>query len=536
MTFTLEEIERLAERELNRVRRRLLFPPIRELEVKPIPGDPNLAGALVGRRVLLNQEFITRMARAHRVSPETIIRAALARALNRYLRVPGNFYIILKLFAVMRKENADADTTMRHLEAYLALWNEIDLYENRGFGNELLTLYRASLADPAQIQKLGTVYKVLVGILQIRWGISLGLEREMLKGWEHLAEKLAEIDYVNSSDRERDAKRFSHLFKRCCQIVEKTTKEEEEKPPYWALENTIDTFTALQETREGLAAFLEEFGEEGLVYLAELCKYFKKAASLLGDAMLLETNRWWFYQHMAEKYYGIEVLQTPVNPEGQPFNVSITSWNPEDGLHLICIPPLGKIGTPGLTKKWLRSGPESRLVRKEVPDLLLIIDSSGSMPNAVSTTSYPVLAAFVVARAYLAQGSHVGVINFSSRSLVQEFTTDEVTIYKHLAAFQAGGTTFPTQMVDEVLEKARRPVDIVLISDMGIANAEETWQWLTKRSSLHRLFIFLQGSDRKVEEIMKKLQGKPIEVHPVTNDRSLVDLALGRVRASFCRG
>ena len=170
-----------------------------------------------------------------------------------------------------------------------------------------------------------------------------------------------------------------------------------------------------------------------------------------------------------------------------------------------------------------------------LPQILTLISLAPSSER-ISTTSYPVLAAFVVARAYLAQGSHVGVINFSSRSLVQEFTTDEVTIYKHLAAFQGGGTTFPTQMVDEVLEKARRPVDIVLISDMDIANAQEAWKWLAEHSSLHRLFIFLRGGDQKAKEIQEKLWGRPVEVHPVENDRSLVDLALGRVRASFDMG
>jgi len=523
----------VAKRELGRLRRRFLFPPIREVEVKPIPGDPNLAGALVGRRVIINQEFITRMATAHRVSPETIIRAVLARAFNRFLRVPGDFYTILKLYAAIRKENVDADTAMRHLEVYLALWNEIDLYENRGFGNELLALYRASLAEASQIEKLPTVYKVLVGILQVRWGIPLGLEK--LDGWDHLAKKLAEIDYVNSSDRERDEKRFSHLFKRCCQIVEKTTKEEEKRPPYWTLENTIDTYTSLTEVREGLAAFLDELGDEAIGYLAELAHAFGKVSRVLGDAALLTTNRWWFYQHLAEKY-NIEVLKTLVNPEGRPFNVSITSWNPEDGLHVIYIPPLGRIGTPGLTKRWLRAGPESRLVRKKVPDLVIIIDSSGSMPNALSTTSYPVLAAFVVARVYLAQGSQVAVVNFSNGVLMQEFTTDEVGVYKHLAAFQSGGTTFPAKLLEEVLEKVRRPVDIVLISDMDIANAEEAWKWLAQHSALHRLFIFLKGSDRKVEEIKRKFQGKPVEVHSVDNDRSLVDLALGQVWASFDMG
>ena len=526
------EIESVARRELRLVRRRFLFPPIREVEVKPLPGDPNLVGALVGRRALLNQEFITRMVGARQVPIETIIRAALARALNRYLRVPGDFYTVLRLYAAIRQENADADTAMRHLEVYLALWNEIDLYE-RGFDCELLSLYRASLADPDQVDRIGTVYKVLVGILQTRWGISLGLKT--LDGWEHLAKELAQIDYVNSPDRERDAKRFSHLFKRCCQIVEKTTKEKEKKPPYWALENTVDTFTSLTEIKEGLLSFLEELGEEALGYLAELAQAFGKVNRLLGDASLLATNRWWFYHHLAERY-GIEVLKTPVNPEGQPFNVSIIPWNPEDGLYVIYIPPLGKIGTPGLTKRWLRSGPESRLVRREVPDLLVIVDSSGSMPDSVSATSYPVLAAFVVSRAYLAQGARVAVVNFSSRSLVQEFTGDEVAIYKHLAAFQAGGTVFPTEVLEEVLGKARRPVDIVLISDMDIANAQEAWEWLVRHSSLHRLFIFLNGADKKVEQIKGQLQGKPVEVHAVTNDCSLIDLALGRVRAAFEMG
>jgi hypothetical protein len=529
------ELHEIAKRELAELRRVFFYPPVREVVFEGIAGDPNFAGSLVGRKILVNQIFIEKMLERH-VDPQLCLRMVIARALNRYIRVPRNFREVLQLYKVIRAATPNSETAKRFLEIYFALWNEIDLFENRGFDKELITLYRASLAIPENERKqLEPHYLVLVGILQERWGVDLGLGP--LEGWAHLARELARLDYLRSKDREKDAKKFADLFRTCCIVVENQRGQvKDPPPPHWPLENTVDTLASPFDVREALIEFLNSEGEEGLILLADLTSGHPLWSAGLGRAYLLENPRWLYYETLANRYR-IGVKKVPITSEAQLFNVSLRSWNPEDGVeNLAPLASFGRIGLPGVTKKWLRAGKESRLIRQSIPDLLVLLDSSGSMVNPITELSYAVLAAFVAAQTYLDQGSKVAVINFSSEDIVLTFSANRTLVEKYLAAYQAGLTMLRVSSIEEVLRKAQRPVDILLISDMDIGNLEELIQLMRSHVHSHRIFVFLvckdltQGVLAKEKTLREKFP-REVEWHVVRNEKDLLKIVLGTMKS-----
>ncbi|MCS7241030.1 MAG: hypothetical protein NZ651_07295, partial [Candidatus Bipolaricaulota bacterium] len=207
------------------------------------------------------------------------------------------------------------------------------------------------------------------------------------------------------------------------------------------------------------------------------------------------------------------------------------NWTPEDGIdRLAPLASFGRVCTPGLTKKWLRSGRESNLVRQSLPDLLILIDSSGSMTNPCESVSYAVLAGIVAALTYLDHGSRVAVINFSSEDLILEFTRDRVKVEKYLVAYQNGGTTVHPDSIKRILHQARGPVDILLISDMAISNLDEVVQAMTSFACSHRIFVFLITEDSKDLPQLQSKFPRSVEWHKVKNDQDLLNLVLGAVR------
>lgn len=519
-------------------RRDFLFPPYLEIEVADV--DRSFPGGLIGRKILVNPQFVAEMAQRRGISPQTIVQAIIDRSLNRWLRIPRSFGQTLRLYAALREVVHDEKTARKHLDIYLALWNEMDLFENRGKGQELVKLYRASLDIPEEEQKkLPIHYLILIAVLQEAWGENLGLDHALLMGWESLAEELAEIDYLRSVDRRRDIQRFGDIYARCYYyLIESIVgkQEQDQEPVHWPLENTLDTFMSGQDIFDGIAAFLDEFPdkEKALQLLAEFSALSPEIGQLLGQVALLEQSRWWWYAHLAQAYrLGIE--KKPSQQSGRVYPVSLKRWLPEDGIdHLAPHATFGPIGLPGLTKKWLYTGPESQLYEQRVPDLIIAIDSSGSMSTADMQKSYAILGAFVAANSYLDYGSQVAVVNFADVEIVLDFTRDRTSIYKHLAAFQCGGTEILRQeTVEGLLKKSRREVDIVVITDLGQGTFDETFAKLTKQAETHRVFFFLINVGTQDEEQARSKLPETIEFHRVGNDEELIKIVLGTVQRSF---
>ncbi len=131
---------------------------------------------------------------------------------------------------------------------------------------------------------------------------------------------------------------------------------------------------------------------------------------------------------------------------------------------------------PGLTTVRRVYGREQGRALERIPvDLDMYVDSSGSMPNPQSQTSYMALAGAVIALSALRAGSAVQVTLWSGKNQVTHtngFVRDENAILRVLTGFYGGATCFPVHRLRDtfaVRDRHARAVHILQISDDGIS-------------------------------------------------------------------
>jgi hypothetical protein len=128
---------------------------------------------------------------------------------------------------------------------------------------------------------------------------------------------------------------------------------------------------------------------------------------------------------------------------------------------------------PGLTTVRRSYGPGiTKPVKPEPVDLDLYVDSSASMPDPRTETSYLALAGAVVALSALRAGSNVQVTLWSGSHQFMStdgFVRDEREVLRILTSFYGGMTCFPIHRLRETFASERpRRTHILMISDDGI--------------------------------------------------------------------
>lgn len=188
----------------------------------------------------------------------------------------------------------------------------------------------------------------------------------------------------------------------------------------------------------------------------------------------------------------------------------------------------GKI-IPGITQKWKYSEMDVHGKLEGIPDALLVIDSSSSMPNPSSSLSYAVLGGFCASNAYLDNGSKVGVINFSGNSqmLSVDFTDDREKVYDAISSYFAGGTVMPLQELRKMVSENDKECDIILISDTQIDNLVETINYLKGIENKNRVSILCIGSS--YNELQKYSDDK-LSIYAIESLESIPDIILGDIR------
>ncbi len=174
-------------------------------------------------------------------------------------------------------------------------------------------------------------------------------------------------------------------------------------------------------------------------------------------------------------------LSAPVSAD--PLPEGLDSWTlgePFDDIDylqsLIQSPTL----IPGLTTvKRIQGTQTGRQRGVQAVDLDIYVDSSGSMPNPQTSTSYLTLAGAIIALSALRAGARVQVTLWSGKNEVLQsdgFVRDERQILSVLTGFFGGSTCFPIQYLRETYRN-RKPTDrsahILMISDDGITGMFE---------------------------------------------------------------
>ena len=193
------------------------------------------------------------------------------------------------------------------------------------------------------------------------------------------------------------------------------------------------------------------------------------------------------------------------------------------------------------TRKWAYKEGPGILEEKQIPDLLLVLDSSGSMgwdyTNRTEGGRGPYHTALVASFAALhfaaSKGVKFSVINFSNRADICQWTTDYHQAERVLLRYQGGGTHLPTKSIATQCGKADGKALVFIITDFGIYNWGASKKIMIELVNKgHKIVGFFIGSKNIPDTRFKDLLDK-VTFYPINNVKDLINLVIEEVKKYY---
>ena len=220
----------------------------------------------------------------------------------------------------------------------------------------------------------------------------------------------------------------------------------------------------------------------------------------LGGLSFKDREKLWFTAQSSD----IIPIEEETNT-GNPINYSYpNTWrigDPIESLDLVLSYITSPILIPGITtKKWERITTESHGSEKKQRDLLLVVDTSGSMKSVTREADnmhQAVLASFGILNYFESKKCKVALIEFSDSVRVDiTWTVQYDEIREKLLTNGSGGTQFPIHRIQSTLEKSKNELVTVVITDGELGNLQESVTYFKDYlNEGNKLYIFLLGSN-----------------------------------------
>ncbi len=193
------------------------------------------------------------------------------------------------------------------------------------------------------------------------------------------------------------------------------------------------------------------------------------------------------------------------------------------------------------TRKWAHAEGPGHLEEKQIPDLLIVLDSSGSMGwNYVAKTNRgrgpyhtALVASFAALHFAASKGVKFSVINFSNRADVCDWTFNYRKAERKLLRYQGGGTVLPLKNILSQCNKAEKKTLIFVITDFGIYNWGKSKKILLELANKgHKIVGFFIGSSKVPESRFKDLLDK-VSFYPIQNVKDLINLVIEEIKKYY---
>ncbi len=383
---------------------------------------------------------------------------------------------------------------------------------------------------------------------------------EALKEMDPLAERITKIILKDFEDESTWEKKVSQVAKLLNSLIQDTftligtrgiidKNKEKRKSPGGAfvefpkdvleiMDNPLENKNA-DKLREGNLDDLQQKSEE----FAKDIPYSEfggpaRQAGILIDGNALAT----WYRGLAKNLIEIKIYEE--KPGGQ-LPIFPEVWRIGDRIEeLDIIQSLlnSPVIIPNITtRKWAYEEGPGHLVEKQVPDLLIVLDSSGSMKWSYTSRSIrgkgPYHTALVAAFASLhyaaKKGAKFSIINFSNRADICQWTSDYKKAEKVLLRYQGGGTFLPIKEIASQCEKAERNALVFIITDFGIYNWSKAKKIMINLAQKgHKIIGFFIGSTRIPKEKFKNLLDK-VKFYGIENPKDLINLVIKEVHDNY---
>lgn len=224
------------------------------------------------------------------------------------------------------------------------------------------------------------------------------------------------------------------------------------------------------------------------------------------DLSLSDKKRIWFE---AQNINEIEIPDSTFNGSQDVYMYPET-WkigDPIEDIDIMLTYTVSPIIIPGVTtKKWSKNPVFKGGAQKSSPDLLLVLDSSGSMGSLKDEKSNlfnAVKSCFAIIKYFEKTNSEVALINFSSKAIINLWSKDYKGIKEGLLLEGGGNTVFPIDALEKLRRLKNSNAVIVIITDGEIQNDIQALEILTEHLLFgNKVFMFLQDKKATIKKFI----------------------------------
>ncbi|MFW6147261.1 MAG: hypothetical protein ACOC6B_02605 [Thermodesulfobacteriota bacterium] len=500
-----------------KVRRKHFFPELPHPAVSE--SVKTAALEIKSKQIILSRSFIEKA--AEHLPVETVLEALLDHGVAHYTYCPWDFHTHLHLYQEAKKVLKTKDKAQKSTDCFMDVVADTHCFKEKE--TPLPQLY-SRMEREALDEALHALYQRI-------WGTDLNVQ-----GHEEISRKLSRIPYLDRKPWPQSIHRFSRIIQG---MLEAEENSDSLSQPNAMGQNDFGRYSP-EEMDQGLKDFAMATGDPAAFrdvvkdFEAELeeAGYNTRSSMGLGSGSPMDADAL-FYMKFAENY-SLPIKKKPIKKSGSLYPVSHSPW--ELGKPFQDIDPWTSFGKvmPGITQIWDRREGETFDEEEGTPDCIVIIDSSGSMPNPRQRLSYAVLGAACASDAYLRNDASVAVYNFSDARhggrQVLEFTRHRKRIYQMLCHYFGGGTRLDIDDIQSLQEPSLP--DMFIITDMQITNLEVLVGYLNGLEN--RVTAVHIGDNARVEHFKRstKLRNN-ISVYSVKQKEDIPKIVLGKVQEYF---
>jgi hypothetical protein len=499
---TKQELESLLKESFARVKAKFGYIPLKHVEFSD--EVPTAAIDMGSFRIKVNQSFIEKI--SEQTPAENATEGVLDHEVGHYIFHPYSLQrVILEHVAMKDKEHGEIIR-----QFYDDVNDNLRVISSKGNDTNIPDVYKS-------IKPQSRVEKVLLKLYQDLTRRDFGMHEQLDANLEKAVSDLKEINFLNIKGesiefvKEDDFRNKRDLLKFYNILLPLCKQDEKDGRP---AKNILGPSPSVKEyTGKEIKKALKELIEKGIIsqedakdFIGEQADKMKEDSSgnfpggSFNDNPDMFADRF-LYESLACRY-NILLTKSPLESTDGRYPTRHEKFEVGDNIN--DLDPFNSYGgkvLPGLSNKWIKESVKYHGKKEKTPDLMIILDDSGSMPNPTIKISNAVLSSFVIATEYLNNHAKVGVARFSDRTTISDgFSNDRYAVLDELLKFKNGGDTFVDLRKISTLAAKNNVHDYILITDGAIKNRDEVISFLNSEADKGaRAYVVQIGETNKPE-------------------------------------
>ncbi len=447
-------------------------------------------------KIFVNKGYVDSESKNKEIAKESLLETLLTHETFHHLVAPYDSDTAIRNAILVSKITFDKEISSRIIEYYYEMKvHSIHALETPAVKD---TIYKTIIKPAEKSNDPNTT--LYADVLATRLGLEIPMREISDPEYKKAVSILGKMDYLRDDENDARLSLFARIFKK---FIKEDKKDESDSGEGGSVFSKHDK---LNGGKYGLSRFSKEEMMHGLGQIAQQIdkQQFKKMLSDLGlDKSFAQKNYGQmvgrggvndikfddtlYFMSKAEMYNPPKIVKSrkvyDLYQSGtSPFDINENELEDYDPIN-----SFGQLTEPLARKKEYSKVTSYEKGDQRLGDLLIIKDTSSSMDNIHDEVT---IASLVMAKAYINSGSEVSIYNFSSKNQHSHLprSRDIWSIARLLVGKYSGGTEIN---ISDLKKRLGKGEDVLLFTDLGIANIEELMGLLTMTDN-GRVAVFLK--------------------------------------------